>query len=67
MKEYTINEIQLLMNKRLLSTKKLTEIYLNHIFEIDKNGSKINATLRFQYPAFLGCNLIIHSSNSRLI
>ncbi|MFX1408770.1 MAG: amidase [Promethearchaeota archaeon] len=51
MKEYTINEIQLLMNKGELSAKKLTKMYLNRILEIDKKGPKINAIIEINPDA----------------
>ncbi|MFX1316452.1 MAG: amidase [Promethearchaeota archaeon] len=51
MNEYTINEIQLLMNKGEISAKKLTKMYINRINEIDKSGPKINAIIEINPDA----------------
>jgi len=45
MKEYSITEIQDLMKKGKLTAKKLVEMYLNRINELDKNGPKLNSVI----------------------
>ena len=45
MKEYSISEIQTLMEKGKLSAMKLTKTYLTLIREIDKQGPKLNAII----------------------
>ena len=51
MKEYTITEIQSLMEKGKLTAKILTEMYLNRIIEIDKNGPKLNSIIEINPEA----------------
>ena len=51
MKEYRITEIQALMEKGELSAKKLTEMYLTRIHEIDKQGPKLNAIIEINPDA----------------
>ncbi|MFX1310437.1 MAG: amidase [Promethearchaeota archaeon] len=51
MKEYTIDEIQSRMEKGELSSKKLTEMYLTRIQEIDKKGPKLNAIIEINPEA----------------
>jgi amidase len=51
MKEYKIIEIQTLMEKGELSAKKLTEMYLTRIHEVDKNGPKLNAIIEINPEA----------------
>lgn len=51
MKEYKITEIQALMENGELSAKKLTEMYLTRIYEIDKNGPKLNAVIEINPEA----------------
>ena len=51
MKEYRITEIQALMEKGELSAKKLTEMYLTRIREIDKQGPKLNAIIEINPDA----------------
>jgi len=51
MKEYRITEIQALMEKGELSAKKLTEMYLTRIHEIDKHGPKLNAVIEINPEA----------------
>ncbi len=49
--EYSITEIQTLMEKGKLSAKKLTELYLARIHEIDKNGPKLNSVIEINPEA----------------
>jgi len=51
MKEYTIIEIHTLMEKGELSARKLTEMYLTRIREIDKQGPKLNAIIEINPEA----------------
>ncbi len=51
MKEYCITEIQALMEKGKLSATKLTEMHLNRINEIDKNGPKLNSVIEINPEA----------------
>ena len=51
MKEYTISEIHAFMEKGELTAKKLTEMYLTRIREIDKNGPKLNAIIEINPEA----------------
>ena len=51
MKEYTITEIQALMEKGKLTAKILTEMYLNRISEIDKRGPKLNSIIEINPDA----------------
>jgi amidase len=51
MKEYTIYEIQSLIEKEELSAKKLVEIYLTQIQEIDKQGPKLNSIIEINPEA----------------
>jgi amidase len=51
MKEYTIYEIQSLIEKEELSAKKLVEIYLTQIQEIDKRGPKLNSIIEINPEA----------------
>ncbi|MFW9972305.1 MAG: amidase [Candidatus Odinarchaeota archaeon] len=51
MNEYSIIEIQHLMDKGELSAKKLTEMYLTRIHEIDKQGPKVNAIIEINSEA----------------
>jgi len=51
MKEYTIKEIQSLMEKRELSAEKLTKMYLSRIQEIDKKGPKLNSIIEINPEA----------------
>ncbi|MFW9827815.1 MAG: amidase [Candidatus Thorarchaeota archaeon] len=51
MKEYSIDEIHYQMEKGNLSAKKLVELYLNRIQEIDQNGLKINSVIEINQEA----------------
>jgi amidase len=51
MKECTIIEIQALMEKGKLSARKLTEMYLTRIRDIDKQGPKLNAIIEINPEA----------------
>ena len=51
MKEYSITEIQALMENGELSAKKLTEIFLARIHEIDKQGPKLNSIIEINTEA----------------
>jgi amidase len=45
MKEYTIREVQLLMESGKLSAEKLTKMFLSRIQEIDKQGPRLNSII----------------------
>ncbi len=45
MKEYTIREVQLLMETGKLSAEKLTKMFLSRIQEIDKQGPRLNSII----------------------
>jgi amidase len=51
MKEYTINELQSLMEKGSFTAKKITQTYLNKIHEIDKQGPKLNSVIEINPDA----------------
>ena len=51
MKEYSITEIQALMENGELSAKKLTEMFLARIHEIDKKGPKLNSVIEINSEA----------------
>lgn len=51
MKEYSISELQELMNKGEVTTKQLVEQFLTRINEIDKNGPKLNAIIEINPEA----------------
>ncbi len=51
MKEYSITEIQALMENGELSAKKLTEMFLARIHEIDKQGPKLNSIIEINTEA----------------
>ncbi|MFX1379693.1 MAG: amidase [Promethearchaeota archaeon] len=51
MNEYSITEIQTLMEKGKLSAIKLCEMYLTRINEIDKKGPKLNAIIEINPEA----------------
>jgi len=51
MKEYSINEIQALMEKGEISARKLTEMYLTRIHEVDKSGPKLNSIIEINPEA----------------
>jgi len=51
MKEYSITEIQALMESGELTAKKLTEMFLARIHEIDKNGPKLNSVIEINPEA----------------
>jgi len=51
MKEYSITEIQTLMENGELSAKKLTEMFLARIHEIDKQGPKLNSIIEINTEA----------------
>ena len=51
MKEYSITEIQALMENGGLSAKKLTEMFLARIHEIDKQGPKLNSIIEINTEA----------------
>ena len=53
MKEYSIIELQELMDKGQLTAKKLVENYLDRIENIDVNGPKLNAIIELNPDAFL--------------
>jgi len=44
-KEYSILEIQDMMDKGQLTSTQLVEMYLQRIQEIDKNGPKLNSVI----------------------
>lgn len=51
MKEYSITEIQALKEKGLISARKLTEMYLTRIHEVDKSGPKLNSIIEINLEA----------------
>ena len=51
MKEYSITEIQALMENGVFSAKKLTKMFLARIHEIDKQGPKLNSVIEINPEA----------------
>jgi amidase len=51
MKEYTIDEIQKMMNANKISAKQLVQNYLDRIEEIDKQGPKLNSIIELNPDA----------------
>jgi len=51
MKEYSIKQIHVLMKSGELSSRKLTNMYLKRIHEIDKSGPKINSVIEINPEA----------------
>jgi amidase len=51
MREYSINEIQALMKKGMLTAKKLTRMYLSRIKAIDTKGPKLNSIIELNPDA----------------
>ncbi len=67
MKEYTINEIQSLMEKGDLSTEKLTKLYLSRIQEIDKQGPKLNAIIEINPEAIKVAKILDEERKNKTI
>jgi len=53
MKEYSIEEIQKLMESGKLTARQLTEEYLSRIKEIDENGPKLNSIIEINPDALV--------------
>lgn len=51
MKEFSIIDIQNLINNREISAKKLTQKYITRINEIDKQGPQLNSVIEFNKDA----------------
>lgn len=67
MKEYTINEIQSLMEKGDLSAEKLTKLYLSRIQEIDKQGPKLNAIIEINPEAIKVAKILDEERKNKTI
>ncbi len=64
MKEYSIAEIQILMEEGELSAMKLVEMYLTRIREIDKQGPKLNAIIEINPEAMKIAKILDEERNN---
>ena len=53
--EWTISELQEKMESGELTARRLAELYLERISEVDKNGTYINSVIELNADALEGC------------